>query len=253
MTASNHPTELLAALALDAVGPGDEREDAERHVRICPRCRQELDAMRVISSSLGHVIAAPPDGLWTAISSRLGDRTAPSTAVPALALPFHTPPAPRRRHRRPGRALAAACATAVVVIGLLAVGLVASNDRVARLQGALGNPGRAAVAAALVAPGHRDVVLRGRGGVQLATFVLLPSGTGYLVDSDLSPAAPGRTYELWAAVGGSPLPVALLGATPSDGAFTVASSPRPTALLLTVEPAAGSLRPTSEPVGEAIL
>ena len=147
--------------------------------------------------------------------------------------------------------MAAVCAAAAVTIAVLSVNLVSSNDEVSGLQAALRDPGRAAVAAALAAPGHRVVALRGGGGATLADVILLPSGGGYLVHNRMAPAPPGSAYELWALVKGVPLPVGLFGAAPGNATFTIASSPRPTALMVTVEPASGSLRPTTRPLGEA--
>ena len=50
MTADDHPTDLLAIHALDALGSDEERARVERHVEECPRCRQELDAMRGVAA-----------------------------------------------------------------------------------------------------------------------------------------------------------------------------------------------------------
>ena len=80
-----------------------------------------------------------------------------------------------------------------------------------------------------------------------------PSGAGFLVDSHMAPAPPGRSYELWAVVGGRPIPVGLMGPVPSQVAFVMASVPRPSALAVTVEPPGGSIRPTTTPVGQAAL
>lgn len=256
MTPGGHPTDTLPILALDAVGSGEEREYAEDHVATCPRCRQELDALRVVSSSLGHVVAAPPERVWLGIAARLDERregSAPSQPVTLVAQVRSERAPSDRRHHRAFHTLATVCAAAAVTIALLALNLAASNDQVAHLQRALSAFGQTPIAAALATPGHRVVALRNADGASLAEFVVLPSGTGYLFNSRLGPAPSGKTYELWALVDQTPLPVALLGRSPSGAAFTTASSPRPTALLVTLEPAAGTLHPTSSPLGTAAL
>jgi len=259
MTTSDHPIDLLAVHALDAIGSSEERERIDRHVAQCPRCRQELDAMRGIASALGNTVDPPPERLWTGISSRLGDgrgRDAELHGVvpvlPEMRVAHHGP-TDSRRHPRTSRAVVAALAVAAVMIGALTFSLVQSNNRVTDLQSALRDPGRAAVSAALAAPGRKVVELRSAEGARLAEFVLLPSGAGFLVDSHMAPAPPGRSYELWAVVGGRPIPVGLMGPVPSQVAFVMASVPRPSALAVTVEPPGGSIRPTTTPVGQAAL
>jgi hypothetical protein len=252
MATNDHPTDVLAALALDAVGAGEERERVEGHISECPRCRQELDTMRDLAGALGHTVTLPPERLWTGISKHLYERREQHESQPPrlVALSSH----PRRAHvtrRRATRAMATACAAAAVTIGLLAVALVTSNDKVADLQNALRDPAQATVVAALAAPGHRVVTLRSIRGAQLADFVLLPSGAGYLVHNHMPSVAPGRAYELWALVDGTPLPVGLINSATTAAAFTIASSPRPTELMVTMEPASGSLRPTTDPIGVA--
>jgi len=254
MTANDHPTDLLAVHALDALDSEEERSLVERHVASCPRCRQELDAMRGVAGALGNTVAPPPERLWSEISSRLGTDGGGADARDAevIVLPTGRPRSTvSRRARRGTRTFAAVCAAAAVIIALLAVSLVRSNDKVTSYQHAFGSPGRASVAAALAAPGHRLVVARTIGGARLAEFVLLPSGAGYLVRDQLASAPPGRTYELWAIVNGTPIPIGLMGATPTQVGFTMASTPRPSALAITLEPATGSLRPTTSPVGIA--
>jgi hypothetical protein len=62
--------ELLGAYALDAV----EREEAdaiERHLRTCPRCRNELADHREVAALIGYAGGAAPVGLWDRIIATL--------------------------------------------------------------------------------------------------------------------------------------------------------------------------------------
>jgi hypothetical protein len=255
MNVNEHPTDLLAVLALDAIASADELEHLQRHLDGCPRCRQAVDGMRVVASALGNTVERPPERVWSGISSRLTEHPDGVVAVAPDLVPVagmrrrrHAGPRARRRVRT-----ITAVTTVAAVIALLAFGLVQSNDTVHDLQAALRAPTQTAIDAALVAPGHRTVALRSDTGANLGEFVLLPSGEGFLVKSEMHSAPAGKTYELWAIVMGSPIPVGLMGQSPTAVAFTVASSPPPSALAVTVEPQAGVVRPTSSPVGTALV
>lgn len=79
----------------------------------------------------------------------------------------------------------------------------------------------------------------------LATFVVLRNGRCYLVDSKMVSLPADKTYQLWGFVNGKPVSIGIMGSTPKQVAFTLASSPRPSSLAVTVEAAGGSLTPTT--------
>jgi anti-sigma-K factor RskA len=54
-------------------------------------------------------------------------------------------------------------------------------------------------------------------------------------------------------VNGSPVSIGVMGSTPHAVAFTVATSPAPTKIGVTVEPAGGSLTPTKEMVASGVV
>lgn len=244
--------ELLGALALDAVGT-EERAELELHVEQCPRCRSELDSMRGVAAMMGNTVESLPDSLWSGISSRLYERRDEiAPPMPRLVLggpghdattPFETRGATSSRKVRTGFiAFALAAAAAVIALSL---SLAGANSRVAHLQGALDAGARTAVVAALETPGHKIVNLNSANSRGVAQFVMLPDGRGYLIKSSL-PGLPSKaTYQLWAIVGGRPISIGLMGSSPNLVTFTMAGSPSPTALAVTVEPSGGSPSPTS--------
>jgi len=247
--------ELLAALALDAVEP-DERVELEQHVATCPRCRSELDSLRNVAATIGNSVEPLPEGLWSSISSRLyetdGRETPPMPRLVSSGLRSATPrgTAPRRgasrRMTRTGLSIFAAAAAAIIIA--LGVSLAGANNRVTQLQTALSNGGHNAVAAALQTPGHRLVTLDGTNKVPVAKFVVLPDGRGYLVSSHLPTLSTARTYQLWVIEGHTPISVGLMGRAPGTVTFTMAGSPHPSQLAITVEPAGGSQSPSTSPV-----
>ena len=102
----------------------------------------------------------------------------------------------------------------------------------------------ASAAAALRVPGHKVVNVESAHHVQLAQFVVLPSGQGYLVKSNLPTLSSAHTYQLWGVINGQAISLGLLGQTPHAAGFTFAGSPTPSKLGITVEPAGGSVVPT---------
>ncbi|HXQ18066.1 MAG TPA: anti-sigma factor [Acidimicrobiales bacterium] len=249
---------LLGAYALDAVDD-DERALVESHLEGCPRCRAEVDAFMEVAAALGNSIDPVPPELWARIGGRL-DLSAPGDAtlleIRAKARQQIAGFAPRRvgagatavAARWQRRAMVAAAAAAAVALALVSLSLSNANSRVDQLQALAAARGAGAAAqAALADPAHRLVELRGPGGAQLATVVVSPTGTGYLLASHFAPLPGTQTYQLWARIDSRPISLGLLGPRPArDAAFTVGTAA--SALLVTVEPAGGTVRPSGSPV-----
>jgi anti-sigma factor RsiW len=252
-------SELIASFALDAVEP-DESGQIEAHLADCPRCRAELDAHREVAAALGNSVEPLPEGLWSGISSRLPERPDEETPpMPRLLLEEFSEDGDGRvlRLERPQRfrptrgrlatigAVAVAAAAAAAVLG---INLVRADNHVSQLQGVIGTAAPTAVEAALETPGHRVVDLDSAAHHQLAQFVLVPDGRGYLVSSTLPGLSSQSTYQLWAVIKGQPISIGLLGQSPSQVTFTVNTmegTPGPSRLGITVEPSGGSVVPSS--------
>jgi len=236
--------ELLAPLALDALDV-DVRTAVEEHVLTCPRCRAELDGLRDVASAMGTTYESPPDGLWEKISSRLYEREGSDTAPDLVFAGASGESGPRRTglsRRVKAVAITVSLAAAAVIIAL-GLSLSSANTQVNQLQHALSESGQSAVLSALATPGHKVVTMTNAKQHQLAKFVLLPDGRGYLVSSKLPTLPSNDTYQLWGFVNGAPISIGVMGDSPSQVAFTLAGSPGPKALAVTIEPAGGSLRP----------
>ena len=158
------------------------------------------------------------------------DRVAPVLALDAAR--------EARRFRRSGlrMALGAAAAAAAIAVPLTASFTSGAAPSLAALANrATGEPGAVTVS------------LKDPAGRAIARAVVTASGKGYML-SDSLPALPaGKTYQLWAVTGADgPVSEGLLGRDPGVSAFTV-DAPA-TALAITVEPAAGSIRGTTTAV-----
>jgi len=67
----DHPLELLSSY-LDDELPVDERAPIDRHLAICPECRDQLDALRRLSRAVAEeVVPPPPDDLEARVLRRL--------------------------------------------------------------------------------------------------------------------------------------------------------------------------------------
>ncbi|MGD0852866.1 MAG: anti-sigma factor [Acidimicrobiales bacterium] len=240
-------SELLAVAALHAVD-AETLAAIEEHAATCPRCQSELDGYRAVAAALGNSVEELPEGLWTNISSQLWERKGDVAAMPPLVV-GDTPAdvvaigtaSPRsRRVRAAVGALALAAAASIVV---LALSLSSAQNHVTNLQAALKVASRSAVQRAMATPGHQVVDLTSATDQQLAKFVMLPDGTGYLVKSTMPALASNDTYQLWGIVNGSPVSIGVMGSSPGQVTFTLNASPGPTELAVTVQKAGGSLTP----------
>jgi anti-sigma-K factor RskA len=237
--------ELLAAMALDALD-ADAHTHVEEHILTCTECQRELDSLREVASALGNTYEAPPEGLWSQIATRLYETDPMDAPSPPEFLGDFDLAGSSDRHRtRRARGflltVSLAAAAAIIILGIT---LSSANNRVSNLEDALAGNGHNGVASALATPGHKVVTLSGSDHQVLASLVLLPDGRGYLVKSHMPALPSSETYQLWGVVNGSPVSIGVMGSAPHAVAFTVATSPAPTKIGVTIEPAGGSLTPT---------
>jgi anti-sigma-K factor RskA len=203
--------ELLGAYALDAV-TDDERDQVDRHLRECARCRQELAEHREAAALLA--LGAPaPEGLWDRISGSIAGQPPKKKLAPISRQP---------PWRAGWAAAAAVAAVAVVVTGFMGMRLVQQGDQIDELSDAVQQVGLdTVVSAASADPASLHVPLVAEEGSTLATVVLLPDGKGYLLRPLLPSVSEDRTYQLWALVGKGTVSAGVLGSRPSITAFSV--------------------------------
>lgn len=268
--------ELLGAYSLDAVD-AEEREQVERYLLVNAEARAEVARFRETASMLAFAGADAPSGLWDSIVSSLeGDPprlAVPETPawvddLPPLRLPTRPAPeeasvaevpgpeaavvdlASRRRNRltRIGAGLAAA---GLLVVGLLGVQVARQGRQVDELTNAFDREEVAqAAAVARRSPGARNLTLHSSVGDRAVNVVLLPDGTGYVMESNLPALAADRTYQLWALEGDASKPraisVGVLGREPATVAFR--SSGPVIGFAVTEEEAPGVVSSEQQPV-----
>jgi anti-sigma-K factor RskA len=239
---------LLGAYVLDALDP-DERAAVERYLDANPRARAEVDDLRETAA----VLAAAP----------VADTTAPPELWDRIAADLDTgdgdtvPPADELAARRGGRSRRAvwftsvAAVAAVLVAALLAVQVLTLNDDLDDAR----DPANVAERfdRATDVDGAQQAQLVSDHGT--ARVVVLPDGTGYLVNDDLAPLTEDETYQLWAIVGDDASPrvisAGVLGADPTGAGFTIEAPV--SGFALTVEQAGGVPVTANEPIATANL
>jgi anti-sigma-K factor RskA len=255
MMTHEEANDLLATYALDAV-IGDEHEQIETHLLECPRCRADLDAYRDVAAAMGNSVEPLPEGLWESISSHLPERS-DDVRPPMPRLVFSdgtlSEPATGVRSRRSVLAVVGAFAVAAAAVAaVLGIGLVRAENRADQEQVALGQATPSALVTAFETPGHKVVNLTDSGRVKVAQFVMA-DGRGYLVSSKLRHLSADQTYQLWGVVNGRSISLGLLGQAPEQSTFTLAGDMQPSQLGITIEPAGGSVVPSSPMVASGLV
>ena len=215
--------DLLGVYALDAVDE-DERRIVDQHISVCPRCRSEVEGHREVAAMLAGDAHRAPQQVWDQIVSELTAEAPPLKLAPVV--PISTGQEKSSTTSRTSLWLAGVAAAVVVVLGAgVAVQstrlsgaeaeLAAREQQVASLAATLqAEPLDQAVNAALSDPAAQVVSLTADASFDAMLIVLLPDGTGYVVQNSLDPLPADATYQLWAVVDGKVISAGVLGNEP---------------------------------------
>jgi hypothetical protein len=238
---------LTGAYALHAL-TDRESEEFARHLADCPACTEEVRELRETAARLALASAVAP-------SPEFRERIL--ALLPEVRqLPPLVAEQPRARgfsrwrlwsRRAPQLALAACLVVALVAVGVAVdarhetgqqqARAVAAQQQAASLSALLAAPD-ATFHSGRLANGATSTVVSSR---QLGQSAFIYRGLPVLPDS--------QVYELWYSKGGVMVPAGLVASGRPDGATILTGSPRGAAGVgVTVEPAGGSLRPTTPPI-----
>ncbi|GEB58223.1 anti-sigma factor [Streptomyces gardneri] len=238
------PHMLTGAYALDALDSG-EHEAVRRHLAECPSCAQEVQEFSETVARLGLAVAVtPPATLRTGVLERIATVRQEPPATTRAARTSRGP----RGFRRWSRWALAACLAGAVGLGGVAVRQQGLAEE-ARQEAARARQANDAVAEVLAAPDARVSTSRLDGGAVGTVVVSAALDRAVFAASGMAPPPAGKIYQLWYDDGGTMRSAGLMdpGSTagvallqgPVDGAKGMG---------VTVEPAGGSGRPTSDPV-----
>ena len=253
---------LSGAYAIDALDD-DERALFEQHLADCADCRDEVAGLQEAGAALGLSAAtAPPAGLRERVLADIATvRPLPPPVRGTASAPTPAPTDLDERRRRRGRrlgALAAAAAVVAVVGG--GVGVATWQPWSDDGPGPSATPGSptgpvspstgaplAAVEQVLPAPDAETHARALEVGGSATVARSLELNRAVVVTQGLPTLPRDETYQLWLRVDGEMLPAGLMR---RDGGAAVLSgdADRAEAIGITVEPAGGSPRPTSQPV-----
>ena len=231
MAEKRHPTEDLPAYALGALDEA-ERIAVAAHIETCDQCARDLaqlEAALYEAAAVGAIRADPPRDLRTRIVlQHRGARLVRASDWGARVREWLARPVP----------LAVPLALAVVlVVSFVAVGTARREaDTYSQALAGIAD-GRVVV----LGP-QKNAPAEARGAL-----VIPRSGEPYLVLKLSSPPT-GKTWEAWVIKGQRPIAA---GLSSSGGVFTIVLSAPVDAgdvVAVTLEPAAGSSAPTSDPV-----
>jgi anti-sigma-K factor RskA len=220
---------LSGAYAIDALS-AEEAAEFRTHLEGCQACRDEVRELQAAAGIMGASEAtAPPAGLKARV-------LAAADQAPQLP-PKITPISAARSYRWLPRMVAVAILVLVVLVGGVTYVIVRNNE-----------PGpAAAVTQVFDAPdAHHSTVVTSNGGkVSVATSKKLGE---MAVNTGRLPKLGGRqVYQLWAmAANQQPVSAGVLSDVRAGRAMAM---PAPgTRVAITIEPAGGSRRPTSNPI-----
>ncbi|WP_030761649.1 anti-sigma factor [Streptomyces sp. NRRL F-2664] len=233
---------LAAAYALDALDPA-EREAFTDHLPQCLVCREEVAGFEATAARLADAAAhTPPDAMKHRVMAAVdGVRQLP----PRVTHTAPTAPFGRRLRRRAVPLALAASVVAAASFAGLAAWQNQQNDqyqqRARQAEQRLDD-----VSTVLAAPDARTVHGRTANGAATTVVASERQNRAVFTASGLPAAAPGTTYQLWLDHDGTMRPAGLIR---QDGSVLIDGDPADAgAVGLTLEPAGGSLHPTSAPL-----
>ena len=255
--------ELLGVYALDAVDD-DERRIVEQHISVCPRCRSEVEGHLEVAAMLAGDAHGAPDAarrqrrVWDQIVNELTAEAPPFKLAAVVPI--------SQKHERPqsvaSQTVAWIAGVAAAIVLLLGAGvavqstrlsgaeaeLAAREQQVASLAATLqAEPLDQAVNAALSDPAAQVVSLTADASPDAMLVVLLPDGTGYVVESSLERLPDDATYQLWAVVDGKVISAGVLGNQPEVVPFHLDPGGLE-GLVITQEEAGGVPQSEADPV-----
>lgn len=243
--------ELAGLYVLDALTP-DEKVAVDAHLEDCPEEHPDYEDLGGVAPALAML--AEPISTPAALKSKvMASYRAEVGAAPDAVWSSRDVVAPApvaQRSRMPGWlgwAAAAAAVLVLAVVGLWALNTSAELDKANQQATQISQ-----AVAAMAAPGAQVAILHGSGpAAGVSGFAAFPpTGTGYMVLTDVPAAPSGMTYQAWYIVDGTPTSAGTMTAD-ADG-NVVAAGLQPMSgtdvVAVTVEPAGGSDQPTSQPI-----
>lgn len=242
-------TELAGFYVLDALEPA-ERALVDAHLATCTEAHAELTEVGGVVPALATLAepVAAPDSLKSKVMAdyRAGAGAAARQPASVLVAPVHIPAPRPSRPSWLGWAAAAAAVLLLAVTAGWAFTVQSHADAEAQRAQQL-----AQAIDIMSASGSSVAVLQGTGSAAGASgFAAFgANGAGYVVVVDLPQAPAGLTYQAWYLTGKQATSAGLMNVDAEGFALLALPARSDTEIIaLTLEPAGGSARPTSNPI-----
>ena len=245
------PHTLAGAYAMDALD-GPDRTRFERHWERCEECTREVAGLREATARLAAAAAAPPPA---ALQELLLAETARTRQLPPVTGAARAGPRRTGAARPAGRPFgwigsrmrAARLAVALTAVAALAATAVWAASTVGRSAQAGQPPASHDLAAVLTAPDLAVLTGRVQTGGTATVMMSLREHMLVFAAAGLRALPRSQSYELWLMEPAADRPAGLLPMPRHDmsGPVVAAGLRSGERLGLSVEPAAGSRRPTS--------
>lgn len=243
---NTHPTELLPAYVLGALGEREFRA-VEAHIQVCSTCRAEVEEFRTsVGLAASAVLPAPRDRVKHYLMARIHTSkhhgvTSHHPAIPPLA-----------RVRWSSVFAGAALAMALLFGGMMVDArqqLHAVQDDLTQLRSTMAQD-EATMTAFLSDPTTIGQPMNGQGTVAAKMYMQIGRNRTVLLISGLSPPASGRTYQFWLADQTRQVAAGTFAVDSRGIAHVMFDAPAPVntyaEAMVTVEPTGGSTLPTGE-------
>ncbi|MFD3520826.1 anti-sigma factor domain-containing protein [Streptomyces sp. NPDC058653] len=236
---------LTGAYALHALAP-EEAAEFEKHLEQCSACEREVAELIATTTRLGlAVTVTPPPELKERVLRRIAtERQEP----PRVTQESRGTGGGGAKGRALSRFALAACLAAAVGLGGVAV-WQHQEARDARARVSAAQERSEALAAVLAAPDARIRTGELPGGATGTVVVSRERDKAAFIASGMPKPPGGKVYQLWFSDGGSMRDAGLMDSSAASGPVLMAGSVgEASAMGITVEPAGGSDRPTSDPL-----
>lgn len=228
-----------------------EAAEFEQHLAGCEDCAREVRELRETTARLGTSVAAtPPESLKHRVLTEIAHtrQEPPPPAEP----PGHTEPPPPRTRASLGTRLAAVAAV-IGVAAAAAFGALAwqTQQRLDRAQQRLERTdARGATMSELLRADDARIVTAGSHGMRATAVISHQLDQAMFIGAGIEQPPPGHAYQVWF-IGPRGATSAGIIRQDRSGTMTPIMAPMPpntSAIGVTVEPAGGSSRPTSDPM-----
>ena len=236
MTAPLDVHSLAGPYSLDALDDL-ERDLFEEHIIACETCAVEVAELREAAASLAEdTWAVPPPRLKTAVMAQISSTR---QSLPSMRPPTRRTPALRWRHR--SRSLVAAGVAAIVA----AAGVYVVQELRLRDQRIVTQAETARIESVLTAPDAKLRAVNVEGGGRLTVVTSDNRDEAVVVLADAAEPGADKAYQLWLIQGSTPKSAGLLAPDQVGGMRLVTGVRGTNILAMTIEPASGSLVPTT--------